>query len=253
MNRPSVSDPSVRPTIAAALFDLYGTLVPRPDPEVRTHRRMTLAQMLGCDAERFTRAFAECRNERLLGTAGSTPHMLRAVARTAGGDVDNEALRAAVSRVHEWTRDDVAISPECQAVLGTLRTQGYRLGIVSDCERDLMEVLPGTALAGLVDAVTLSCATGIRKPARHQYTHCALQLEVPPEHCLYVGDGGSDELRGAQDVGALVIHFAKNDHNPFAAVGSWPGHTAQSFADLRALIGRLTTPQARRDLHGSED
>ncbi|MET7934656.1 HAD family hydrolase [Streptomyces sp. NPDC005322] len=243
----------MQPTIAAVLFDLYGTLVPRPGPEVRTRRRTTLARLLGCDAARFTRAFAEYRDERLLGTAGSTPQVLQTVARTAGGSVDEKAVRAAASRVHEWTRRDVTLAPDVQSMLRILRAHEYRLGLVSDCERDLAEVLPGTVLASLVDAITLSCVTGIRKPDRHQYAQCAARLEVPLEHCLYVGDGGSDELRGAKDAGATVIHFAMSDHNPYAAAGAWPGRTARSFADLRAFVGNPTAPQSRRDLHGSED
>lgn len=252
MNGP-VNGPGPHGAHEAVLFDFYGTLVPRPAPELRTHRRTVLAGLLDCEPGAFTRAFAECRDARLRGTAGGTPEVLRAVVAAAGGTVREGALLTAVARVHAWTLRDAALSPACHALLTALRGRGFRLGVVSDCERDLAEVLPGTALDGLVDAVTLSCVTGVRKPARSQYADCARRLGVALERCVFVGDGGSDELRGAEEAGATAVHLATDDHNPFAAAGSWPGPTALSLTGLDVLVGSPLASRSGRDLHGSPD
>ena len=48
---------------------------------------------------------------------------------------------------------------------------------------------------------TISCT----KPDPAIYRDCLARMQVRPEHALFVGDGGSDELRGARDVGLTTV------------------------------------------------
>ena len=43
------------------------------------------------------------------------------------------------------------------------------------------------------------------KPEREIYDICLDRLGVQPSDALYVGDGGSSELQGAQDVGLTTV------------------------------------------------
>ena len=41
------------------------------------------------------------------------------------------------------------------------------------------------------------------KPNSHIYQHACKNLGVAPSDCIFIGDGNSDELRGAAQVGML--------------------------------------------------
>ena len=56
-----------------------------------------------------------------------------------------------------------------------------------------------------MDSIVLSCETGLVKPDPEIFMLCSARLGVHPEDCLYVGDGGSDELRGASMVGMTPV------------------------------------------------
>ena len=46
---------------------------------------------------------------------------------------------------------------------------------------------------------------GCVKPERAIYENCLEKLGLPAAECLFVGDGGSNELVGARDVGMSTV------------------------------------------------
>ncbi len=56
-------------------------------------------------------------------------------------------------------------------------------------------------LAELFDSVTLSFEVGIMKPEIKIYEIACNTLNVKPEQCFYIGDGGSEELSSANSLG----------------------------------------------------
>jgi putative hydrolase of the HAD superfamily len=221
---------------SAVMFDLFGTLVPLPTARMRDARRCQLAEHLGCDRGAFLAAYTATKQARLTGRLGPAAEMLAAVAHLAGGAPDGRMVATAARALLAWTRADLELSTAHDALLGRLRSAGLRLGLVSDCEVEVAQLLPELPLARHFDAVTLSCLTGVRKPAPGQYEHCAGQLGVPVSRCLFVGDGGSDELGGAERAGATAIHLCVGELNPSTAPGSWPGRGADSLASLFTTI-----------------
>ncbi|MBF6228510.1 HAD family hydrolase [Nocardia abscessus] len=215
---------------------MFGTLVPLPDAQVRLRRRRELAHRLGCDADAFIDAYTRTKATRLAGGFGSVRGALDAVAHLAGGRPADSAVIEAERELLSWTRSDLSLAPERGRFLAGLRSSGMRLGLVSDCEVEVAEVLFDMPLAQYFDAVTLSCATGVRKPEAAQYEHCAGQLGVEVARCLFVGDGGSRELWGAERAGAKPIHFCDDGLNPSMRRGQWPGHRADSLAALSMTI-----------------
>jgi putative hydrolase of the HAD superfamily len=60
---------------------------------------------------------------------------------------------------------------------------------------------PTCALAAHFAAAVFSFAVGCVKPDRRIYLTAIEQLGVSPEDTLYIGDGGDDELAGAERAG----------------------------------------------------
>ena len=92
--------------------------------------------------------------------------------------------------------------------LRRIRVAGLRLGLISNA--DVMEVAPwcGSPLAGLFDAEIFSCAVGCVKPEPAIFAECLLKLGLTGAECLYVGDGGSDELVGARAAGMSPVFLS---------------------------------------------
>jgi putative hydrolase of the HAD superfamily len=112
--------------------------------------------------------------------------------------------------------------------LDELRRAGIRLGLVSNCSPETVTLWPGQPLAPRLDAVGFSCVIGAAKPDPTIFLKVCSDLGVAPATCMFVGDGGSDELTAATALGMRAIRtrqFADND----------PGWTGEEITDLRQL------------------
>ena len=87
----------------------------------------------------------------------------------------------------------------------TLKKQGYRIGLISNCYFEEAAVIRNSVLWKYFDAPYLSCEQGVAKPEEKIFHQCVEALGVTCEECLYVGDGGSKELETAERRGMKPI------------------------------------------------
>jgi putative hydrolase of the HAD superfamily len=123
-------------------------------------------------------------------------------------------------------------------VLEALRDKGLRLAVVSDCSMELVTMWPALPVADRVDATVFSALVGHRKPDPLMYRLACERLDVPPEDCWYIGDGGSGELTGAASAGMRPVLLADEDW----AAGhrydqdTWHGQAIHRLADVLGLV-----------------
>lgn len=82
---------------------------------------------------------------------------------------------------------------------------------MSDCRYEPPELLPALPVAPLPDARVFSVRVGRCKPHPAMFLTACDRLDVAPAECLYVGDGGSQALRGAAAVGMSAVRLAAPD------------------------------------------
>lgn len=58
------------------------------------------------------------------------------------------------------------------------------------------------------DSVIFSCNAGYAKPDRKIYEISLEELNETPENSVFIGDGGSDELKGAKSLGITTVMIA---------------------------------------------
>jgi putative hydrolase of the HAD superfamily len=133
--------------------------------------------------------------------------------------------------------------------LRDLKAAGFRLGLISNA--DVMEAAPWPTcpLAGLFDVELFSCAVGLVKPEPAIYARCIQALGVGPTSCLFVGDGGSNELVGAKAAGMSTVFVSG------VMATLWPeriaerretsDHHVERIPELLTLLG-LTSGCSRR-------
>ena len=90
-------------------------------------------------------------------------------------------------------------------------------------------------IAQLFDSAVFSCYVGYVKPDRRiMYETCIDHLGVVPEECVFVGDGGSEELEGARDLGMATIMIAG------LIRGMWPGRIEERRKHADLMIENLS-------------
>ena len=78
----------------------------------------------------------------------------------------------------------------------------------------------------------------MKKPDPQIYYLACEQLGVEPNECLYIGDGDSDELSGASQLGMDAVMIRDpNEMNPYRLVEvDWDGRKIEYFKEIMDLI-----------------
>ena len=97
------------------------------------------------------------------------------------------------------------LHPEIIPMLSELKKRGIKLGLISNCFSEEAMVFRESILMPYFDAVYLSYEQGIQKPNKEIFMRCMNELEVTPQECVYVGDGGSCELETAETIGMKAL------------------------------------------------
>ena len=97
------------------------------------------------------------------------------------------------------------MDPRVVQTLHELKEAGYRIGLITNCAYDEIAAWDSSELAGLVDVPIFSCVEGLIKPDPAIYELACDRLGVDVSAAVFVGDGGSDELRGADAAGLKAI------------------------------------------------
>ncbi|MEU1587237.1 HAD family hydrolase [Micromonospora sp. NPDC005710] len=224
------------PSYQAVLFDFFGTLT-RPVQRGAAH--LDTAELLGCHTGTLNEVLDRTYYERATGLLGNAETTLRWVCAQAGVHPSDQALRAAVASRHRAVRADTWLRADAVPVLAALRRRGLRTGLISDCTHELPAFLPQLAIAPLLDVRVFSVQVGRCKPDPTLYLTACQRLGLTPGDCLYVGDGGSQELTGAERAGMTAVRLAAPDlatHLVFNAEQDWRGPTLATLGEVLALV-----------------
>lgn len=222
-------------TVRAFIFDFFGTLVPNFRGSSYDATLEQMARVLAVDAFHFQDSWRNTFDERASGRL-TVLQNIEEICRDCGIGVRqiNQAARI-------WMEGISALEPqpEALALLSHLRSAGYKIGLITDCSDELPRLWPHSAFFPLVDVATFSCQVGTKKPDASIYLVTCEALGVSPTECIYVGDGGSTELTGAQAVGmwAVLLADGRDDDVLYGdEIASWSGETLSSLAGLTSRV-----------------
>ncbi len=219
----------------AVVLDFFGTLVPAAPAGVWEEMAERSAVPLGIPAQRWRAALDASYPERITGALGGLAQTLGTLARRCGTEPDAERIAAAVA-ARRAAQDELFVPrPDALRALAALREAGTRVGVLSDCSAELADAWERLPFAAAVDARVLSCEEGRRKPDPALFAAVCGRLGVTPGECLYVGDGGGDELAGAARAGMTAVLLAAEDRVPGAAGQGWGGLTVSSLSEVPGL------------------
>ena len=132
-------------------------------------------------------------------------------------DDDVERLATAIydafGHSSRWTPFDDAMP-----TLLRLHASGVRLGVISNWDARLIDVLDGLGMRPLFETVVCSAAVGLHKPDPRIFTAACARLDVAPQRCVHVGDHFYSDVVGARAAGLSAILIDRRGDHPAVPV-----------------------------------
>ncbi len=196
----------------AVVFDLWETLAAWPHEDM-----MPLLDTVGLGFDEW--AAPDHRDRRWTGSFRAYLDSL---------ELDAGAARRALEIRTATTRGALVPVGGALPVLDELHGLGLRLGLVSNCSSEVGELWDESPFAGRFDAVVLSADVAMCKPDPRIYRLALDRLGVEAADAVFVGDGHSDELAGAEAVGMRAVQLGTRD--------GWAGERIDSLVELPARV-----------------
>jgi putative hydrolase of the HAD superfamily len=178
---------------------------------------------------------------RCLGLVQEPHDILRRIARSIDPNVLEEDIATALNnRRRRMEHALMNVEPAILEALDRLRDAGMRTALVSDAGFDDVEFWEQSPLADRLDSVVFSYRLGVRKPDRRIYEHALSDIGVAPGDALFVGDGGSDEHRGARALGIRPVLVTRLiSHWKPEIIYERRQHVDWEFLDVPAFVDEL--------------
>ena len=196
----------------AVIFDLFETLITEWG-----HKKYTKNEMcsdLGIEREKFDLYWDEKEGERYLGTISFEDSILY-VCKNCGKQIDDSTLvDITEKRIKTKSTCFEYVTPDVFQLLSNLKAKGLQLAIISNCSSEEVKVIKQSKIYQYFDQVILSFEVKMQKPDSRIYKEAANLLGVAVNECIFVGDGGSNELEGARIAGmkAIQAKWYTNQH-----------------------------------------
>lgn len=225
----------------AVIFDFFGTLV--PCLSLSEHKAVLgkMADLMGASREAFVQKWFDTVVPRMTGEFASVRANIEAICATLSVPFDAANCEQAVKERYVYARAHVIPRTSAIETLRQLRARGLRIGLITDCSSELPELWQETEFAPLFDVTIFSSVVKIKKPNAEIYRMAADRLGVACADCLYVGDGGSNELSGAKAVGMNPVLLDVEDEQGNADTHridgqSWNGARITDVSEVLSLI-----------------
>ena len=224
----------------AVIFDLFGTLIDNFSNQSNMKILSEMASVLSLPSSDFIKLWVESFDLRATGILSTCEANIEYVSKKIGLPVKSTAVKEATRIRFEFTVRSIVPRPHGIEVLSHLKKEGYGIGLISDCSHELPIVWKDTPFAPLIDVPVFSCVVGMKKPDPRIYRMALERLGAEARDCLYIGDGSSQELSGAQKVGMYpVLIRVPHEMNADAYridEEEWHGPTISSLSEVLGLL-----------------
>lgn len=218
-------------------FDLFSTLVSLND---HNSHLLKASQYLSIDEKDWSRVSMSQYGDRGIGLVDRPFDIVSNIARTLRPELTDEEIDGAVAvRIKRFSHCVTNPEEEVVKVLEQLKQSGFRLGLISNA--DVIDIMgwPASPLSRLFDTALFSCEVGVAKPDKAIYELALTEMNVPATDCIFVGDGGSDELFGARALGmttVLTTQYRWQNDDALERLKTDADHIIDHLKELRELF-----------------
>lgn len=186
--------------VKAIFFDLFETLVTEANGVKITSS--IIAERLKIPRYEYKKLASELRDCRYRGKYPEFRDVLIYIMNSLGTQYDIKMINE-ISMEREACKAQCFknISEEIIDMLKALKSRKLKLVLISNASNEEIKGFYDSKIKSYFDDIIFSCETGYIKPEPEIYKHACNRLGLEPVECLFVGDGGSNELKGAENVG----------------------------------------------------
>jgi putative hydrolase of the HAD superfamily len=192
----------------AIIFDLFGTLSDSYDAAAYDTVLREASSLLKIPFEDFLRLWQETAIRRGTGGFKTMKENLEYICR----EMKVSATPGQISRVmairKEYLIKNLAPRPGTIDGLRDLKSEGYILGLISNCTMEIPGLWRETAMAPFFDKTLFSPECGVQKPDPRIFRIAVERLNVKAGECLFIDDNGNN-LRAAVSTGMDAILFTE--------------------------------------------
>ncbi|MBP1754683.1 MAG: hydrolase superfamily [Firmicutes bacterium] len=186
----------------AVIFDMYETLITHYNSPLYFGSQM--AEDAGIPEDSFQSLWRPTEHERSIGKLTLEDVVKKILLENL---FDSEMIFRTIIEKRISAKEECFrhLHPEIIPMLSTLKKRGFLIGLISNCFSEEADVIRKSELYQYFDAIYLSYEQEIQKPEEEIYRRCMDSLSVKAEECIYVGDGGSNELETARKLGMTAV------------------------------------------------
>ncbi|MBS4199240.1 HAD family hydrolase [Bacillus sp. FJAT-49732] len=192
--------------IEAVFFDLYETLITEWE-NGKKKAEFHPANILGIDQAIFKSEWSKRKELRMDGSFPDAKSCLVDMFQALDKPINMDDIHTVIeNRINAKTIPFQSIDKEIIRTIMQIKEMGIKVGLISNCAPEEVKAWEHSPLAILFDTVIFSYEVKCAKPRKKIYNTACANLNVLPEHSLFIGDGGSNELYGAREAGLIAYH-----------------------------------------------
>jgi putative hydrolase of the HAD superfamily len=191
---------------------------------------------LAVPPELFMKLWRQTTEIRVTGAFQTVEASIEYVCDLLDAPLTAEQLTRAVEIRLQLIKRTLNPRPEALETLARLKSDGYTIGLLSNCSIEIPILWPETAFVDLIDSAIFSSRERLKKPDPQIYKLACERLGVEPETCLYIADGENHELAGAAKVGLhpVLIWNSSQDNGSelLREAREWRGDSIGSLTEV---------------------
>jgi len=126
-------------------------------------------------------------------------------------------------------------------VLSDIKKNGKQICLISNA--DIIDVMHWnkSPLNNLFDSTIFSYEVGYLKPQIEIYKIALEKMNVSPKKSIFIGDGGSDELKGAKELGIRTIltgYLLKREKKQHNEIKKFADYHVEEFKELINIVNQ---------------
>lgn len=223
--------------IDVIFFDLFFTLITPKYNDVRNEN-----DVLGITKEEWER-YAEDDKlylERATGREKNPQKIIESIIEKMDIKVSESDKKEILKlREQRFQKSIIDVDDTVIEVLLDLKKQKKKLCLISNA--DIIDVMfwKESPLNDLFDETIFSYKVGYLKPQTEIYEIALMKMNTIPQKCIFVGDGGSNELKGAKKLGIktiLTTYLLKRETKELTEIKNYADYYIEDFRKIINII-----------------
>jgi len=188
------------------IFDLFDTLT---DHETDISNIPPTSELLGVSRNEWNDQLLLHSCERLIGKIRDPFLIIKKMVHAINPEISDSKIEEIVEKRRIRFEDRLIKIPQMNLlVLEKLKSMNKKIVLLSNA--DVLESCAWnkSPLQKYFDFVFFSCDVGYAKPDLEIYQFCLERISEPATNCVFIGDGGSNELIAAKQSGIQTIFIS---------------------------------------------